>query len=327
MSSKEDTLVENDFINARLDDDDQYEDLFGPEHPPSSLGVPNVRINEESDDMSENKTVNRGSVPAPINAARFRSPFATGPRLPDVLNAEKVTELQPTIIGQNHHHQVLRTADEKEKEKQHISATILGTDISEITSIASNLKEDLDIEGQTDASKEDGSPIVIEDDPPTVIKEEYSESSSSHWLYLEDGTIEILDSDEESALSRHPSPVVLSLHPINGDSEVGKMDMESEVEQAKDQQAEFVSTQTDYSEIYGNSTTVKLSIEASKMQQLQKSLAERALGKPLAAEVMFTGFQPAPIHSTGTNEEDPNAWMNATVDSDADAAVMCVLSF
>jgi hypothetical protein len=69
--------------------------------------------------------------------------------------------------------------------------------------------------------------------------------------------------------------------------------------------------------------------DLNRMHQVQKLLAERALGKPLAedADVLFNKLQPSHSLASGTDERDPNTWMNATVDSDTDPGSTYAPSF
>lgn len=59
----------------------------------------------------------------------------------------------------------------------------------------------------------------------------------------------------------------------------------------------------------------------SKMQHYQKILAERALGRPLAegADRLFNKLQTPHVQNSDTDALDPNSWMNATIDPDADS--------
>lgn len=58
----------------------------------------------------------------------------------------------------------------------------------------------------------------------------------------------------------------------------------------------------------------------SKLQYLQKMLAERALGRSLAegADQLFTKLQTPHLKTSDIDSLDGNSWMNATIDSDVD---------
>lgn len=64
-----------------------------------------------------------------------------------------------------------------------------------------------------------------------------------------------------------------------------------------------------------------------ELQYRQKMLAERAIGKPLpeGANQLFNKLQMSHLQIPDADTEDPNAWMSATVDLDADPHASYVL--
>ena len=58
----------------------------------------------------------------------------------------------------------------------------------------------------------------------------------------------------------------------------------------------------------------------SNVQNIQRMLAERALGKPLvgSADVILNNFQASHSRASGIDTENSHDWMNATIDSDMD---------
>lgn len=150
------------------------------------------------------------------------------------------------------------------------------------------------------AKTEAKSVIMVDDVPFFTIKKEGPEKPFL-WRDMGSEIIEVLDSDDEMAVSLRPG-----LSTMNSKS---------------------TKSQTKVSALISSAKGARDSpIDHEKLLGIQKKYIARALEKsmPSGASSGFQGCQPSPDQSATDGKEDQNAWMKSNVDFDADDAAMFV---
>lgn len=188
----------------------------------------------------------------------------------------------------------------------HTASIVPTVEIIDLESIEpSNQRSSLDQKQlEAEIAMAGGQPILTDDDEPSYPIKKENDEESFPWRDMGSKLIELLDSDEETAVISHSDQSTMN--------------------------SKITEPQKKFSALLSSAVRARNSpIDHAKMLEIQRRYVARVLEKsiPSVAGAIFKGSQPPPDQSATLVEEDQHAWMKANVDFDTDAAAVFVSPF